>query len=63
MRKIKVPTPLYRCSSISQCLVFYETAIICKRIGRFLVWCARQTNEGGYAETGLVDTSSTQWAS
>jgi len=29
----------------------------------FPVVCARRTNEGGYAEAGLVDTSSMQWAS
>jgi len=30
--------------------VIYETTAICKRIGRFLVFCARRKNEGGYAD-------------
>jgi len=30
----------------------YETAVICKRIGWDLVFCARRTNEGGYAKVG-----------
>jgi len=61
--KVKVTTSPYCCSSTSKCFVIYETAVICRRLGRFLVFCARRTNEGGCAEEGLVDTSSTQWAS
>jgi len=43
--------------------VIYETAVFCRRIGWFLLFCARRTNKGGDAEGGLVNTSSTQWAS
>jgi len=33
--------------------VFYETTVIRKRIGGFLAYCTRWTNEGEYAEAGL----------
>jgi len=29
--------------------------------GGFPAFYARRTNEGGYAEAGFIDTSSTQW--
>jgi len=48
--------------AISKCLAIYETAVICKSIVWFLVFCARRTNEGGNAGSGLVDASSTLWA-
>jgi len=52
----------YGCSSTLECLVIYETAVICRRIGWFPVFLCK-TNKGGYAGAGLVDTSSTQLAS
>jgi len=43
-------------SSILQCLVIYESAVISKRIGLFLVFCVRPPDEGRHAKAGLVDT-------
>jgi len=36
--KVKVTTSPYCCSSTSKCFVIYETAVICRRLGRFLVF-------------------------
>jgi len=48
LRKVKVTTQPYSCR---ECFVIYETAVICRRIGWFPVFCARRrTNGGGYAE-------------
>jgi len=49
LRKVKVTTPPYSCRG---CFVIYETAVICRRIGWFPVFCARasRTNGGGYAK-------------
>jgi len=37
--------------------VIYQTAVICRHIGWFSVFCARRMDESGYAEAGLVDTA------
>ena len=55
LRKVQVTTLPYRCSCSSKYLVIFETAVYCRRVVWFHVFCTRQMNEGGDAETELVD--------
>jgi len=54
LHKVYVATPLYWYSSSSKNLVIFETAIICRSMCWFPVFCARRRNESRDAETLLV---------